>query len=169
MSASISERSCKELEESKLVLEAGGSSCWWFMESKLDAGDTWSEELVIEVLSNVAESEFGPWLWLSQSEEFSLELWLTGEVMGWRWLAKVSWELPLRCFLLGGSGGATSGLRRKQSLGNQNQKLAPLTLSTIGKLSKLTTQKTEKLLILPSLFVDDNHKCTLSNYGIVSF
>ena len=84
MSDSSSERSGKELEESRLVLEAGGSSCWWFMESKLDAGDTWSEELVRELLPNVADSEFGPWLWLSQSEELSLELWLTGEVMEYR-------------------------------------------------------------------------------------
>lgn len=39
-SESTSERSYRDPEESKLVLEAGGSSCGWFMESWLEAGET---------------------------------------------------------------------------------------------------------------------------------
>ena len=65
----------------------------------------------MELLSSVPVIEFGPWLWLSQSEEFSLELWLTGEEMECGWLMKGS----LWFFLLGGSGGAMSGLGKKQS------------------------------------------------------
>lgn len=106
----------REPEESRLVLDAGGSSWGWFMESWLDAGETWSEELVKELLSRVAESECGPWLWFSHSEEFSLELWPMGEGMeGWRCPTKGSCKLFLMCFLLGGSGGALSALWREGS------------------------------------------------------
>lgn len=92
------------------------------MESWLEAGETWSEELVKENLSSVAERECGPWLWLGQSEEFSLELWPTGEVMEvWRCPVKGSCRVPLRCFLLGGSGGALSMLGRRQRGNNKGK------------------------------------------------